>query len=145
MSGALLCLRALTKRRDLRKKLGRRRGVALVETALVILLLVIILLGIIDIGYVFFVQHNMVNAARDAARAVAVRDGTSQAAIDVAQDRLSDIPLNFDISVTVPDGSDPDDRDVAVLITTPLQAASFGLLSGVLRADVTMRMEGVTE
>lgn len=135
----------LIHRRGPLRARSRRRGAALVEMAMVILVLVIILLGIIDIGYVFFVQHNMVNAARDAARAVAVRDGSSSAAIAVAEDRLDDIPLDFDISVSVPDGSDPTDNDVSVLITTPLNAASFGLLTGVLRADVTMRLEGVEE
>ncbi|MCI0478989.1 pilus assembly protein, partial [Candidatus Uhrbacteria bacterium] len=128
-----------------RRALPRRCGAALVEMALVVLVLVVILLGIIDIGYVFFVQHNMVNAARDAARAVAVRDGTTSAAIAVAQNRLEDIPLDFNIDVSVPDGSNPTDRDVSVLITTPLNAASFGLLTGTLRADVTMRLEGEAE
>jgi hypothetical protein len=135
----------LIRTQCLRSELKRRRGAALVEMAMVILVLVIILLGIIDIGYVFFVQHNMVNAARDAARAVAVRDGSSTAAIEVAENRLEDIPLDFNINVSVPDGSDPTNRDVSVLITTPLNAASFGLLTGVLRADVTMRLEGVEE
>ena len=124
--------------KGLPRALHRRRGAALVEMALVILVLVVILLGIIDIGYVFFVQHNMVNAARDAARAVAVRDGTTSAAIAVAQNRLEDIPLDFNIDVSVPDGSSPTDRDVSVLITTPLNAASLGSPTGPCPLNATM-------
>ncbi len=126
----------------LRKALARKRGVALVEFAVVLGVLVLILLGIMDLGYVFFVQHNMVNAARDAARVVAVRDGTSGQGVTAAQNRLNGIPLEFNIAVTTPDTSGiPGDRDVTVVITTPLNAASFGLMKGQLTANATMRLE----
>jgi hypothetical protein len=133
--------------------LKRRAGAALVELALVLMVLVLLLLGIIDIGYVFFVQHNMVNAARDAARVIAVRDGVPGQGIQAARDRLNGIPLEFNIDVEMPQGNNgngngggnPNDRDVTVTITTPLSAASFGLLSGNMRAEATMRLEGEEE
>lgn len=130
--------------------LRRRRGAALVEFALVLMFLVLILLGIMDLGYVFFVQHNMVHAARDAARVIAVRDGVPGQGIQAAKDRLDGIPLTFNIDVQMPGGNgngngNPNNNDVTVVITTPLNAASFGLLSGTMRAEATMRLEGDDE
>lgn len=125
-----------------------RRGIALVELAISLLLLLVILFGIIELGSVFYVRHNMVQAAREAARTLAVQDGTAAQANAVAQDRLSPLPNSgsFQISITQPSGANPNDRDVSVEISVPMKDAGvidpFGILSGTLKSKVTMRKEG---
>ena len=62
----------------------RQRGVAVVEMAVVLPVLALLLLGGIDIALQFYVRHSMVNAAREAARTLAVREGTPDQAKTVA-------------------------------------------------------------
>ena len=125
-----------------RRKRHDESGAALIELSLSILLLLIMLLGIMGFGYAFFVQQNMVVAARDAARVMAIEDSTPADAIKIVKDRLDGIPLNFKIQVDNPDSSEVNGNAVTVSITTPLNKVSFGLLSdGNLKASVTMRRE----
>ena len=125
-----------------RRKRRDESGVALIELAISIGLLLIIVLGIMGFGYAFFVQQNMIIAARDAARVMAVEDSTPADARKIVKDRLDGIPMNFTIQIDSPDPSDVNDNAVTVSISTPLKKASLGLLSnGKLKASVTMRKE----
>ena len=54
----------------------RRRGAAAVEMAVVAPVLILLLGGIIQFGGLFFLHNNMVNAAREAARALALKTVT---------------------------------------------------------------------
>jgi Flp pilus assembly protein TadG len=54
--------------------LGRERGAAAVEFALVLPLLVILLLGIIDFGLYYYNDLQLTHAARDAARYLSVNN-----------------------------------------------------------------------
>lgn len=54
------------------------RGQALVETALVLPLFLMIVLGIIVLGIGLFYQHQITNAAREAARYAAIHSATSE-------------------------------------------------------------------
>ena len=72
------------------KGLRRCEGVALVEMALVMLLLAIILLGILQFGLFFFIQHNMVHAAREGTRSLAIREVTATEAEEIALSHLAD-------------------------------------------------------
>ncbi len=127
---------------------ARRKGAALVEMALVLGLLLALVFGIIEFGSLFFLRQNMLHAAREAARTLAVQDATAAQAILVAQDHLADIAsVDFTITVTEPDPNDPSDHDVAVAITAPLSQAALGdplgiLGEGTLGVEVTMRKEG---
>ena len=125
----------------------QRRGVAAVELAIVLPLLVLILLGIIELGLVFHVRHTMLNAGREAARSLAIREATAAEAAQIAIDHLAGLNLVFTIMVTEPDPAVPDDRTTAVEITTPVHQASAGdplgiFGAGILQAKVTMRKEG---
>ena len=124
----------------------RQQGAVGVEMALVLPFLVLMLTGIVDFGLIFFIHNNMVNAARDAARSVAVQEVTATQAEQVARDQLFFSGLTFTITITEPDPSDPTDNDVIVVITVPLAEASLAdalgiLSSGDLRTQVTMRKE----
>ncbi len=125
----------------------QRRGVALVELAIVLPLLMLMLLGIIEFGSVFYVRSTMLHGAREAARSLAVRAATAVEAEQIALDHLAGLNLVFTITVTEPDPGIPGDRTTAVQITTPLNPALAGdplgiFGAGILQAKVTMRKEG---
>ncbi len=126
----------------------QRKGAALVEMALVLGLLLALVFGIIEFGSAFFLRQNMLHAAREAARTLAVKEATAAEAIVVAQDHLANIAgVDFTITVTEPDPNVAEDHDVVVAITAPLSQAALGdplgvLGDGTLEVEVTMRKEG---
>lgn len=65
-------------RHDRRRTVGRhaRRGVAVVEMAVVTPLLLLIMFGIIEFGWVFMIQETLTNATREAARVAALQGST---------------------------------------------------------------------
>ena len=69
-----------------RRRSPRRRGVALLEAALVLPMLLVLIFGSIDLGYAFFVKHTLQGASREGARRAAVADSNAevQAAVDEA-------------------------------------------------------------
>ena len=144
--GFVRTARRITGRRSLRKD---QSGAAAVEFAMVLPLLVMLMTGILDFGFLFFVQHNMVSAARESARALAVQSVTETQAEQMAHDKL-DGWATFVVDATEPDPANPADVDVVVTITVPIQdAAPIGLIfdmiggfAGDLNAQVFMRQEG---
>jgi Flp pilus assembly protein TadG len=124
------------------------RGAAAVEFALVLPLLVGVLFGIIQFGALFFLHNNMVNAAREAARKMAVGEATTNAqAQTVATTYLASWGLTF--TATATGAGAVAGTDQVVTITVPMKSASLidviGLFSPssnpLLRATVTMRKE----
>src|SRR5450759_5109182 len=59
-------------------------GAAMVEFTVLMPVFFLILFGIIEFGMIFFLRNNMVNAAREAARTVAVQQGTPTSALTSA-------------------------------------------------------------
>ena len=123
-----------------------RRGAVGVEMALVLPFLVLMLTGIVNFGLIFFIHNNMVNAAREAARSLAVKEVTAAQAETIARDQLTFPGLNFVVEITEPDPNIPAEKDVIVVIRVPLSEASLAdvlgiFSSGDLRAQVTMRKE----
>ena len=88
----------MTKRLSLEK----RSGLALVEMALVLPVLLLLVIGVVDYGMQFYVLHLMSDAARDAAREAAIRNGTVSQAQAVAASELSGIHGRFTITVVQP-------------------------------------------
>lgn len=122
-------------------------GATAVEFAFVLPVLLMILAGIIQFGAIFFLQNNMANAAREAARALAVGSiETASQTSDLVDQKLVNWGVNFTVNTTMPDPDDPTDTDFTVVITAPLsEAAIFDYLgvfkSGTLRASASMREE----
>ena len=109
---------------------------------LVLPLLILITLGLTGLGSIMFIQNNMLHAARETARSLAVGDTTLGEAHDTAANHLLNWEeVNFTVTPTEPNAS-----DVSVEITTPLSEAALvdvlGIFSsGTLRARVTMKKE----
>lgn len=124
------------------------RGVAALEFAFVVPFLIIIFSGIVQFGAVFFIQNNMTNVAREVSRALSVGTiETSTEAETLANSKLVNWGIGFNVNATIPDPNDPNDTDYTVVITAPLSdAAIFDILgvfqSGTLRAQASMREEG---
>ena len=127
-------------------------GAPMVEFALVLPVLLLIFFGIIQFGFIMFTYNNMVQAAREAARTLAVQETTAAEAQQIALNNLGFSGLTFTITACAPPpvtnncGGDPTSLDVSVTITVPLSEATLvdilGLFStGVLEATVTMEKE----
>lgn len=133
--------------RGLRGWRRSEEGATAVEFAFVLPVLLMIVAGIIQFGAIFFLQNNMSNAAREAARALAVESIVSEAeSTDLVEQKLIDWGVNFNIVTTLPNPADPNDTDFTVVITAPLsEAAIFDYLGvfegGTLRAAASMRQE----
>ncbi len=125
----------------------RRRGTALVELAIVLPMLLLVVFGIIEFGSVMYTRHNMVQAAREAARILAIKDGTTAEATAVANSRLALVSgVNFTVSITAPTSDSDPNQDVTVVITAPLSEAALsdpiGIMgNAVISARAVMRKE----
>ena len=152
--------------RALRFFLVDRRGGPAIEFAFVAPILIILLVGIIQFGYAFFIQNNMNNAAREGARALAVKAVTAAGATAtscgstttgtaeyITCDYLAALATISDFSVascspTVTDSTlCPEPTDVTVRVTIPRSAVALGdvlgfFSSGTMTAQATMREEG---
>ena len=122
-------------------------GGTAVEFAFVLPVLLMIIAGIMQFGAIFFLQNNMANAAREAARALAVGSiASTTESEDLVEQKLINWGVTFDVQTTIPDPADPNDTDYTVVITAPLsEAAIFDYLGvfegGTLRASASMREE----
>jgi Flp pilus assembly protein TadG len=119
-----------------------RSGAAAVEFAIVLPIFLMILFGIIQFGSVLFLHNNMVNAARETVRRMAVAELDAATAPTYAQNYLSDWSLTFTVTASEP----PTTPEVSVQISVP--AADAALVNfpiawpGNLVAEASMRPEG---
>ena len=123
----------------------RRRAAALVETALVLSILIVLAFGLFEYGLQFHVINCMTNAARDAARVLAVQGGTAQQAQTTALNELSGINAAFTVTATTSAPDSSGNQDVTVQISVPKSSVSLGIVSsasGQLVEKATMRKEG---
>jgi Flp pilus assembly protein TadG len=130
-----------------KKLAGRvRRAAAVVEFAIISPLLFAILFGIIEFGWLFTVQHTMVNASREGAR-VGILQGASAAEIEATtREFLEPMGLNDRVTVTITEATEADPF-VTVQVTVPREQVSlvgdfFGFIGGTLEGTTTMRQEG---
>ena len=104
--------------------LRNREGASAVEFAFVLPIVVVLLSGIFQFGFALFMQGHIAEVARETSRNVAVGEFTQSEAISFAQSSLINPGVTYDIAVTLPDPNDPNDRDVQVFISAPLQDLS---------------------
>ena len=115
-------------------------GATLVEFTVIMPLFFLILFGTIEYGMIFFLQYNMLNAARTGARSISVQGGTPSAAAQTACNCLSGTGQTYTIT------SNNSCPASLVTITTPSAAASvfnyLGMFTSTsLQAQVTMHIE----
>ena len=123
-----------------------RSGTVAIEMAFVVPILVMFIASAIQFGSLFFLQNKMTDAARAAARALALGDASASEAQQVALGRLAGWAMSFTVQTQEPDPNDPADHDVIVEVTVPMSQATlvdilnlFG--TGDMTASVTMRRE----
>ena len=106
----------------MRKHLRDERGASAVEFGLVLPILLILVLGIIEFGHAFQVQGTLSAAAREGARAMALRNDQAEArdavqeAAEVLDPGVTDAQIEIDPGVCPVDGGE----DVELTITYPM-------------------------
>ena len=78
-------------------KWGKRNGSAMVEMAMILPLLVVLLIGLVEFSRILMVKQVITNAAREGARAGAIRlddSGALSTALQVSQHYLTSSGLN---------------------------------------------------
>tara|TARA_Y100001933_G_scaffold105392_1_gene105933 strand:- start:204 stop:602 length:399 start_codon:yes stop_codon:yes gene_type:complete len=127
------------------KKQHARRGISIVEGAFMIPILIMLIFGAIEFGSLLHMRHTMLHAAREAARTMAVEDGTAAQAIAVANNILPSGNLDFDVDAQLLQ-ADQFAQDVQVQISVPMTQAALGDMFGffgtrAMSVQVTMRSE----
>ena len=122
----------------------RREGVSSVEFAIIGPVFLLILFGMISFGSVLYTHNNMINAARESARRMAVGDLNTTEAEAYANNYLSNMGVTFTVNAQDPDPGDPD--DVSVNISVPAEDVALvnfpGIFDGrTLQVTVTMLKE----
>jgi Flp pilus assembly protein TadG len=134
-------------RRPGRKLADRvRRGAAVVELAIVSPLLLAMLFGIIEFGWLFTVQHTMVNASREGARVGILQGATVEQIEATTRAFLEPMHLSDRVTVNITEATEADPF-VTVQVTVPREQVSlvgsfFGFSGGILQGSTTMRQEG---
>ncbi|MBC6981557.1 TadE/TadG family type IV pilus assembly protein [Caulobacter sp. 17J80-11] len=132
----------MRRRRMLR--IGRdERGAALVEFSLVAPILLSLTFGVIQYGLLLYTYNNMLNAARETARSVAIGSVKAAAAPDFAKTMLVTWPAPWTVTADDKVKINGDDH-VRLTISTPSsKAAIINLvpMPATLTAQVTMRIE----
>lgn len=101
---------------------NRRRGVAMVEMALMLPVFAVLALGVIEVGWLIFVRHTMDLATREAVRSMAVRDYTSSEAAEFAQHYLRS-GTSYTYQITTQNVES--DTSVSMEIRLPISEASI--------------------
>ena len=115
-----------------------QHGVAAVEFAIVLPLLVILLTGIVQMGLMFFVQHNMVSVSQETARLVAVGELTTGEGETYADGHLIDWGMTYNISVQ--QVADDIDVDISVPLSDVALVDYLGLFkTGDMTTQSSMR------
>ena len=79
------------------RALGKRNGSAMIEMAVILPLLVVLIVGVVEFGRILMVKQVITNAAREGARAGAIKlddAGALSTALSVSQNYLTSSGLN---------------------------------------------------
>ena len=125
----------------LKNKLRDERGVTAVEFGLIVPILLILVLGIIEFGHAFQVQGTLSSAAREGARAMALRNDPAQARDAVQEAAAALNPGVTDAQISISPAACPtgtSDSNVTLTIDYPMP-----FLTGFFGASVDLTGRGV--
>lgn len=137
-----------TRRRGFLRRFAREQGgSAVVEFALVMPIMISLMLGVFEFSWLFYQRHAMLTAAERGARGVATQTLTAAEAVTATETTLADWDASYSVTITEPDPTNVNDRDVVVVISAPTQQLNItGFFNGFLPTDITvetfMRQEG---
>jgi len=140
----------LNRRRALGRKLRDERGLALVETAIVILLLLFVTFAMMEFGWLFHRIQQINNGAREGARVAVLPDRTAADAIATVNGLMADFGIvGATVTVTPADTSalesgDLITVDVVVPVSNVMLTGIFletGFLANNLSTSATMAKE----
>ena len=122
-----------------------RRATAVVELAVVSPLMFAMLFGIIEFGWLFTVQHTMVNASREGARIGILRGASVEEIEETTRSFLAPMGIDQEVTINISEAT-VDDPFVTVQVTVPREEVSlvgnfFGFSGGMLEGTTTMREE----
>ncbi len=112
-------LLSLTLTKKWRAFASDRRGVSAVEFAFVLPVLIILLTGIVQMGLMFFVQHNMTSISQETARLVAVGELTNAEGKAYANGKLINWGMSYNVDVQLVGD------DIVVDISVPLSEVAL--------------------
>lgn len=125
----------------------RKRGVAVVEMAVVLPLLLALVFGIIEFGWVFMIRQTVVNAAREGCRTAVLQTATNEEVGDRIREVMAALGYaeGTDWSFTATDvGEDIQNVTVSISLDAVSLTGGFILRGGSdLEGTCTMRKEGI--
>lgn len=135
--------------RHFRNRMGEERGMALVETAIVLTLLTLLLFGLMEYGWIFHRLQQVNSVARSGARMAVLPDSNSADANAVMATMLGDFDIAGATTTISPADVTAADTGELITVTVEVPVANIQLLgfAGVtlpdtLRTEVTMAREG---
>ncbi len=130
----------------MRTRLSGERGASAVEFGLIVPILLILVLGIVEFGHAFQVQGTLSAAAREGARAMALRNDQAQAkdAVQAAAAALNPGVSDAQISISpaaCPAGATTQNVTLTISYPMPFVTDFFGAEIGLTGTGV-MRCQG---
>ena len=138
-----------------RRRFARRRGGAVLETAVVIPFVLLMTFGLIEYGHFFYMKHILMGAAREGARAAIIASADSDSVADTVETAMTAAGLSTDkytISVEVNGATATlDSAAKGDLITVKIESEwdDIGLrpmrlisATSIVRGSAVMRKEG---
>ena len=130
----------------IRRNRRTRRGVAVVETAIVAPLVVLGMLGMMEVSYAFMIRQTVTLASREGARVASLPSATVSDVTTAVDATMTAANLSGYTTTTNLAALAPADTTVSVTVTLPFDRAGFtgqllggGILN--LTATTTMRLE----
>lgn len=129
------------------KNARRRRGLAVVEAAIIMNVLLLVVLGVLEYGWMFMVSDEIHNAARQGARLAVLPDATASSVKSAVETVLTNSKLQgtthtVTITPTDPMGVTPGNNVKVEITLNYVSLTHFVPTPGTLRASVIMAKEG---
>ncbi|MDQ4213403.1 pilus assembly protein [Microbacterium capsulatum] len=127
------------------KRMREDRGVAAVEFAILLPVLILLMLGIFEFGRLFNEQVTVTNAAREAARVMAIADDPSAAAaaaVHAAAPSLNPGLTSGEVSLNITSCKSNPGKSVVATVTYPAQLLFPGFWKWATGSTLTLTGSG---